>query len=135
MTLNPDREPARVYRTEDYMHPLFDGRAMAAQKELWSLQGANRTGRVFTGEEALQLGLATKLSSTPREDALALAREITLKSPDAIKAAKRLMNALPQLSDADALMAESREQDSIIGKPNQVEAIMSQLQKRAPNYS
>jgi enoyl-CoA hydratase/carnithine racemase len=93
------------------------------------------TGRVFTGEEALQLGLATKLSSTPREDAMALAREVTLKSPDAIKAAKRLMNALPQLSDADALMAESREQDSIIGKPNQVEAIMSQMQKRAPNYS
>jgi hypothetical protein len=45
------------------------------------------------------------------------------------------MNALPQLSDAEALMAESREQDSIIGKPNQVEAIMSQMQKRAPNYS
>jgi enoyl-CoA hydratase/carnithine racemase len=93
------------------------------------------TGRVFTGEEALQLGLATKLSSTPRDDAFALAREITLKSPDAIKAAKRLMNALPQLSDAEALMAESREQDGIIGKPNQVEAIMSQMQKRAPNYS
>jgi enoyl-CoA hydratase/carnithine racemase len=93
------------------------------------------TGRVFTGEEAMQLGLATKLSSTPRDDAFALAREITLKSPDAIKAAKRLMNALPQLSDAEALMAESREQDSIIGKPNQVEAIMSQMQKRAPNYS
>jgi enoyl-CoA hydratase/carnithine racemase len=93
------------------------------------------TGRVFTGEEALQLGLATKLSLTPRDDAFALAREITLKSPDAIKAAKRLMNALPQLSDAEALMAESREQDSIIGKPNQVEAIMSQMQKRAPNYS
>jgi enoyl-CoA hydratase/carnithine racemase len=93
------------------------------------------TGRVFTGEEALQFGLATKLSSTPREDALALAREITLKNPDAIKAAKRLMNALPQLSDAEALLAESREQDGIIGKPNQVEAIMSQMQKRAPNYS
>ena len=92
------------------------------------------TGRIFTGEEALQLGLATKLSASPRDDAFASAREITLKSPDAIKAGKRLMNNLPLLSDAEALMAESREQDSIIGKPNQVEAIMSQMQKRAPNY-
>lgn len=64
VTLNPDREPARVYRTEDYMHPLFDGRAMAAQKELWSLQGANRTwycGAYFGAgfhEDGLQAGLA-----------------------------------------------------------------------------
>ena len=93
------------------------------------------TGRIFTGEEAHRLGLVTKLTNTPREDALAMAREITLKNPDAIRAGKRLMNALPTISDADGLMAESREQDAIMGKPNQIEAVMSQMQKRAPNFS
>jgi enoyl-CoA hydratase/carnithine racemase len=93
------------------------------------------TGRIFTGEEALHMGLATRLSATPHADAMAMAREITLKNPDAIRAGKRLLNALPTASDAAALMAESVEQDSVIGKPNQIEAVMSQMQKRAPNYS
>jgi hypothetical protein len=31
-------------------------------------------------------------------------------------------------------MAESREQTAIAGKPNQVEAVMSQLQKRPPQF-
>lgn len=64
-----------------------------------------------------------------------MAQDIALKNPDAIRAGKRLLNALPLLSDAEALMAESREQDAIMGKPNQVEAVMSQMQKRAPIYS
>jgi enoyl-CoA hydratase/carnithine racemase len=93
------------------------------------------TGRILTGEEAVQLGLATKVSQDPRADALAMAHDMALKNPDAIRAGKRLLNALPLLSDAEALMAESREQDAIMGKPNQVEAVMSQMQKRTPNYS
>ncbi len=40
-----------------------------------------------------------------------------------------------RMSDADALMAESREQTAVIGKPNQVEAVMAQLQKRAPKFT
>ena len=93
------------------------------------------TGRILTGTEAVQLGLATRVADDPRAEALALARDIALKNPDAIRADKRLLNALPLLSDAEALMAESREQEAIMGKPNQVEAVMSQMQKRAPNYS
>jgi enoyl-CoA hydratase/carnithine racemase len=44
------------------------------------------TGRVLTGVEAKELGLATRLSERPLDDALALAREIAGKSPDAIRA-------------------------------------------------
>lgn len=99
------------------------------------LRDLTYTGRIFTGAEAQQLGLATRVAADPRAEALALAREITLKSPDAIRAGKRLLNALPLLSDAEALMAESVEQEAIMGKPNQIEAVMSQIQQRAPNYS
>ncbi|NDA51590.1 MAG: crotonase/enoyl-CoA hydratase family protein, partial [Betaproteobacteria bacterium] len=38
------------------------------------------SGRVFSGQEALQLGLATKLSDEPRSEALAMAHEMALRS-------------------------------------------------------
>jgi enoyl-CoA hydratase/carnithine racemase len=44
------------------------------------------TGRVISGREAAELGLATHLSDTPREAALELAREIAGRSPSAVRA-------------------------------------------------
>ncbi len=93
------------------------------------------TGRIFTGEEAFKMGLATRLTANPHAEALESAREITQKNPDAIRAAKRLMNALPVMPDAEGLLAESREQDALGGKPNQIEAVMSQMQRRTPNFT
>ena len=45
VTLNPTREvaPEAVIRTDVYDHPLFDAGAIAAQDELWSLQGVRDT--------------------------------------------------------------------------------------------
>jgi enoyl-CoA hydratase/carnithine racemase len=92
------------------------------------------TGRVFDGSEAQCLGFVTKVVTDPRAAALETAREIAGKSPDAMRAAKRLLN-LAVASDARAgLMAESVEQQKLIGAPNQLEAILSNLQKRAANY-
>lgn len=66
VTLNPTREiaPDRIIRTDVYDHPLFDSGAIAAQRELWSLQGVKRTwfcGSYFGHgfhEDGLQSGLA-----------------------------------------------------------------------------
>jgi predicted NAD/FAD-binding protein len=66
VTLNPQSEPKpeTVFKTERYDHPIFDGGAMAAQRELWTLQGSNRTwfcGSYFGAgfhEDGLQAGLA-----------------------------------------------------------------------------
>ena len=93
------------------------------------------TGRVFTAEEGERYGLITRLSSNPYEDALETALEIAGKSPDAVRAAKRLFNAAPLMSVADGLMMESVEQEALGGKPNQLEAVMANLQKRPPNFS
>lgn len=88
------------------------------------------TGRVFHGQEALQLGLATRVSADPYADALALAREIADRPPKAMRAAKRLLD-LAQQADAKAmLLAESREQAALIGAPEQVEAVRARLDKR-----
>ncbi|MBP6011948.1 MAG: crotonase/enoyl-CoA hydratase family protein [Alphaproteobacteria bacterium] len=93
------------------------------------------TGRIFLAEEGARLGVVTRLCADPRADALATAQEIAQKSPDAIRAAKRMFNSLPLASEADALMVESKEQTALGGSANQVEAVMAQLQKRAPNFT
>ena len=68
-----------------------------------------------------------------RED-IETAREIANKSPDAVRAAKRLLNDAVTVDPAAGLLAESVEQEKLIRTPNQVEAVMSNLQKRAANY-
>jgi enoyl-CoA hydratase/carnithine racemase len=93
------------------------------------------TGRVFDGTEALQYGFVTRLVDDPRAAAMETAKEIAGKSPDAVRAAKRLLNAAVASDAATGLMAESVEQQKLIGSPNQLEAIMSNLQKRAANYT
>ena len=92
------------------------------------------TGRIFDGEEAHKLGFVTRLATDPRAAAFETAREIADKSPDAIRAAKRLLNLAVASDAATGLMAESVEQQKLIGAPNQVEAVMSNLQKRPASY-
>ncbi len=92
------------------------------------------TGREISGEEALKLGLVTHLSETPRDAAFALAREIAAKSPDAIRAGKALFQSAFNASVEDGLKLEEQAQLSVIGKPNQIEAVKANLKKRDPEF-
>lgn len=91
------------------------------------------TAREFSGDEALQLGLATIVDPDPLARALALAQEIAAKSPDAIRSAKELAN-LRDHSEADVLLAESRLQQELLFSKNQIEAVRSQIERRAPRF-
>lgn len=93
------------------------------------------SGRIFSGEEALAMGLATRVCDDPREEALAFAREVAGKNPDAIRAGKRLLNLMADGDQHELLLVESREQTALIGSPNQVEAVRASLEKRAPNFT
>ncbi|MDP3590653.1 crotonase/enoyl-CoA hydratase family protein [Phenylobacterium sp.] len=93
------------------------------------------TGRIFQGEEAARLGIATRVCDDPRAEALALAAEIASKSPTAIRGAKRLLDMVADADQHAILLAESQEQGALIGSPNQVEAVMSNIQKRAAVYA
>ena len=94
------------------------------------------TGRVVQGEEAVRVGLATRVCADPLADAMALAAEMAQRSPDALKAGKRLFNRAAALeSDAALLQAESDEQVRLMGSPNQVEAVRANLEKRAPRFA
>ena len=92
------------------------------------------TGRIFSAQEALSYGLATRIVDDPRAEALAMARDIAGKSPDAIRAAKRMLNNL-SVAPGPALLAESVEQAALMGAPNQTEAVRANIEKRAPKFA
>lgn len=98
------------------------------------LRELSYTARIFTGEEGKAHGFVTHVSSDPLADAMALAREIAGKNPDAIRGMKRLANAVQYESAEALLMAESVEQDAIIRTPNQREAVAAVFEKRTPNF-
>lgn len=97
------------------------------------LRDLTYTGRIFSAQEAMTYGLATRICDDPRAAALEVARDIAGKSPDAIRAAKRLLNNL-SVDPGPALLAESVEQQKLIGSANQTEAVRSNLEKRAAKY-
>jgi enoyl-CoA hydratase/carnithine racemase len=92
------------------------------------------TARTVSGEEAVALGLATRTSDTPLESAMALAREIAGRSPDAVRAAKRLLDQTRLLGEAEGLRLEEEVQRSVMGKPNQLEAVRANMEKREPKF-
>jgi enoyl-CoA hydratase/carnithine racemase len=89
------------------------------------------TNREFSGAEAHAMGFITQLSDNPHAAAIELAKTIATKSPHAIRGAKRLCNAIGDMSDADLLVLETEEQMKVIRKPNQIEAVMANMEKRA----
>lgn len=92
------------------------------------------TGRIISGTEAVELGLATKVSDDPLGDALETAKLIATKSPHAIRAGKTLLSDAPGMSRADALELETALQVALLGSPNQTEAVQANMMKREPSF-
>lgn len=93
------------------------------------------TGRIVSGSEALTLGLVTRNSDDPLASALALADEIAQKSPDAVRAAKRLYDETWVSADtAAALLRESELQTGLIGSPNQIAAVVAGMSGERPVF-
>src|SRR5262245_1290285 len=92
------------------------------------------TGRVVSGRDAVTLGLATRVADDPLAAASMLAREIAGKSPDAIRAAKRLLNATVAGGRDEGFRMEEQLQRELIGGRNQLEAVKANLEKRAPRF-
>lgn len=92
------------------------------------------SARVFDSQEAQALGLVTAVVDKPYEAAQQLAVDCASKSPDAVRGVKTLVNRAWQYSDADALSLEARLQGSIIGRRNQLEAVMANIEKRPASF-
>lgn len=92
------------------------------------------TGRVVGAEEARSLGLVTRVVDDPLAAAMETATAIAARSPHAIRAAKQLFEVAPRLSVREAFELESALQVALLGSPNQIEAVMAKMQKRAASF-
>ena len=114
---------------------------MSATQSLRHLVGLERakelilTGRRFSGRQACEYGLATSLAEDARDEAQAIARAIAGRNPDAVRAGKKLLNDSVFSSTFDGLVAESNCSRELLGTPNQIEAVMSTLERRPPQFT
>lgn len=93
------------------------------------------TARVFSGEEALGLGVVTRLAEDPLVAARELARQIAERSPDAIRGAKRLIDEAWGRPPEVGLRLEADIQRRLIGSPNQLAAVVAGMSKQEPEFS
>ena len=93
------------------------------------------TGRVFSGSEAEQLGVVTRIAADPLTAARELAAEIAGRSPDAVRAAKRLFDESWTAPADDSLRLEASLQLGLIGSANQLEAVRSGMAQEPGNFT
>ena len=93
------------------------------------------TGRFVDAEEAVALGLFTRIADDPHAAALELATEIASKSPHAIQAGKKLLDRAYRGRPEDALALEEELQRDLIGSPNQIAAVTAAMTKQPAEFS
>jgi enoyl-CoA hydratase/carnithine racemase len=93
------------------------------------------TGRFVEAEEALRLGLVTRIADDARAAAHELAGEIASRSPDAIRHGKRLLNEAARARSEDALELEAELQRRLLGSPNQIAAVQSATSGEPAEFS
>jgi enoyl-CoA hydratase/carnithine racemase len=93
------------------------------------------TARRVSGEEAAALGLVTRVADDPLAAARELAAEIAARSPDAVRAAKRLYEQTWPAPSANALELETELQHGLMGSPNQLEAVRSGMTKEPAEFT
>jgi enoyl-CoA hydratase/carnithine racemase len=93
------------------------------------------TARIVSGTEAVELGLCTRASDNPHAEAMSLAAQIAASSPHAMRAAKKLLDQAYMIpDDGPGLLLEEELQRSLLQSPNQVEAVMANMQKRPASF-
>ena len=129
--MSPQRIDRQIRRFGMPMGPLelLDQVGLDVAKELYF------TGRMISGTEAAELGVATRVSDDPHTEALDLAKEIAEKNPEAIRRMKTILNGLGERSTAERFAAEREHIGALIGSPNQVEAVSAFFEKRTPRFS
>lgn len=92
------------------------------------------TGRVVTGHEARDIGLVTAVHENPVAAAREFARDIASRSPDAVRAMKKMFNGAAVLDDAATLALEAALQLGVLEGRNHAEAVRANLAGRAPEF-
>lgn len=98
-----------------------------AKELVWS-------GRMVDADEAVQIGLVTRLADDPVGAARELAASIATSSPDAIQRGKRLIEAAYAPDPAESLAFEEALQSELLGSPNQVAAVTAAMTKEPASF-
>jgi enoyl-CoA hydratase/carnithine racemase len=113
---------------------------MAISKTLARLLPADKakeltwTGRIFDADEARAMGVITAIHDDPSHAARETAAAIAAKSPNAVRAIKRLFDESSEMSTSQALQLEAQLQSSLLGGRQQIEAVTANMEKRAPIF-
>ncbi|WP_374942109.1 crotonase/enoyl-CoA hydratase family protein [Sphingomonas sp.] len=132
------RADARFAIRESYWGLVPDMAGIALWRTLARddmLRELTYTAREFDAAEAERLGFVTRLADDPLAEAMALARTIAGRSPDAIRGAKRLYNLAADGDAAAVLQAETDEQLKVIRTPDQIEQVRANMEKRTAIFS
>lgn len=92
------------------------------------------TGRIISGQQAAELGLVTHVHDDPVAKALELAQEIRSRSPDAVAAAKFLLQEGWHGNEDETLTSERRWQRRIMLGKNQRIAVKGNSTKEEPVF-
>ena len=92
------------------------------------------TARVLDGEEAVRIGLGTRLANDPLTEARGLAAEIAARSPDATRRSKALLERGWGMSAADSLALEEELQRELLGSANQMKAVQAAFTKEPAEF-
>jgi enoyl-CoA hydratase/carnithine racemase len=93
------------------------------------------TGRFVEADEALRIGLVTRIADDPRAAAHELAAEIASRSPDAVRRSKRLLNEAARARSEDSLGLEESLQRELLGSPNQIAAVTAAMTKEPAEFA
>ena len=92
------------------------------------------TGRVFSGAEALELGVVTHVADDPLAAAQELAAEICQRSPEAVRGVKRLFDDSWTEGPEQTLALEAKLQLGLIGSANQLAAVSAGMTKEPARF-
>ena len=92
------------------------------------------TGESFTGERAVELGLATEAASDPLKAALALVDQLVGRSPDSVAATKQLFYGTRHRSVRRAYRLERRLQKAMFSGKNTAIARKAGTAKQTPEF-
>jgi enoyl-CoA hydratase/carnithine racemase len=93
------------------------------------------TARVVSGDEALAIGLVTRIADDPLAAARSLAAGIATKSPDAVRGVKRLFRDSWDRSPEQGLALEAAIQHRLIGSANQLAAVTAGMTGEAGAFA
>ena len=94
-------------------------------------------GERIPAKRCLELGLANKVVSSNllMEEAIKWGEVLSQKSPNALSSTKRIMRESLDSSYLETYAAEAKEQNILIGTPDNLEGIQAFLEKRKPMFS